>query len=47
VVAGAGGGTVVLWWPTGPEQLALFNRHIVGRIEVVHEFHAASGEERV
>ncbi|MYR41122.1 ADP-ribosylation/crystallin J1 [Streptomyces sp. SID5910] len=35
----AGGETILeLWVPA--EELAEFNRHIVGRIEVVREFHA-------
>ncbi|MFJ5276606.1 ADP-ribosylation/crystallin J1 [Streptomyces parvulus] len=37
----AGGETILeLWVPA--EELAEFNRHIVGRIEVVREFHAAA-----
>jgi hypothetical protein len=41
----AGGRTILeLWVPA--EELAEFNRHIVGRIEVVREFRAAGGGER-
>lgn len=32
--------TLTLWRPVGPEELAEFNAHIVGAIEVVHAFHA-------
>lgn len=35
----AGGRTILeLWVPA--EELEEFNRHIIGRIEVIHEFHA-------
>ncbi|MFI7206802.1 hypothetical protein [Micromonospora aurantiaca (nom. illeg.)] len=32
--------TTTLWRPTGPRELDEFNRHLVGPIEVVHEFRA-------
>ncbi|QFG23144.1 hypothetical protein [Actinomadura sp. WMMB 499] len=39
----AGGRTILeLWVPA--EELAEFNAHIVGRIELVREFHAAGGD---
>ncbi|MGC4803829.1 hypothetical protein [Micromonospora sp. DT233] len=43
---GSGDGTTVLWRPTGPTELDEFNAHLVGLIEVVHEFLPTFGSEQ-